>query len=343
MKLGIIGLPKSGKRTVFEALSAQKTDASIRNEPSLAMIRVPDIRVDRLSAMFQPKKTTYAQVEYFLPATAAAKPDAREALQWTSVRDCDALLHVVRNFRRYGTEAPNPEGDFRQLDGELMLVDQISIEKRLERIEADRKRGKKIDAEEMDALSACHALLDRAEPIRRDEGLARHPSLRGFAFFSAKPMLVVFNNEDDNDAMPQASCFGKESCAVVKAKLEQEMAGMDPEEAAVFLSEFHLTASATDRVIAASYRLLGLISFFTVGEDEVKAWTITRSTVALDAAGVIHSDIRKGFIRAEVIGYEELMDAGSFAEARKKGLVRLEGKTYEIRDGDIVHFRFNVG
>lgn len=343
MKLGIIGLPQSGKKTVFEALSGQKTDESTKNETLQAMLRVPDQRVDRLSEMFRPKKTTYAQVEYALPAKAAAKADAKESLQLSAVRDCDAFIHVVRNFRRYGTEEPTPEADFRQMDNELMLLDQIAIEKRLERIEADRKRGKKNDPEEKEALAACHALLEKGEPIRRDPLLAAHPSLRGFAFFSAKPLLVLFNNADDDDNKPSGESFSKESCSIIKAKLEQEISGMDAEEAAVFLSEFHLTASATDRVIAKSYALMGLISFFTVGEDEVKAWTITRSTSALDAAGVIHSDIKKGFIRAEVIGYRDLVDAGSFAEARKKGLVRLEGKTYDVQDGDIVHFRFNVG
>ncbi|WP_028325592.1 DUF933 domain-containing protein [Desulfatirhabdium butyrativorans] len=343
MKLGIIGLPQSGKKTVFEALSGQKTGESTKNEALQAMLRVPDQRVDRLAEMFRPRKTTYAQVEYALPAKSSAKPDAKEPMQLSAARDCDAFIHVVRNFRRYGTEEPTPEADFKQLDSELMLLDQIAIEKRLERIEADRKRGKKGDPDEKESLDACHALLERGEAIRRDPILAAHPSLRGFAFFSAKPLLVLFNNADDDDAMPQADCFSEESCSIIKAKLEQEICGMDPEEAAVFLSEFHLTASATDRVIATSYSLMGLISFFTVGEDEVKAWTITRSTSALDAAGVIHSDIKKGFIRAEVIGYQELMDVGSFAEARKKGLVRLEGKTYEVQDGDIVHFRFNVG
>lgn len=159
---------------------------------------------------------------------------------------------------------------------------------------------------------------------------------------SAKPMLVLFNNADDDDIPPDDPVFSVEEKLVIKAKLEQEISRMSSEEAALFLSEFNLTATATDRVIRCSYELLGLISFFTVGEDEVKAWTIRRSTEALEAAGVIHSDIKKGFIRAEVLHYDHLMEAKTYAEARKRGTVRLEGKTYPVQDGDIIHFRFNV-
>jgi GTP-binding protein YchF len=342
MKLGIIGLPESGKTTLFEALTGQRLDPPNKSENRQGMIRVPDFRVDELSRMYQPKKTTYTQVEYFLPGVIPGKKDSKDPAVWTLVRDCDALILVLRNFSGYGNQKPDPRTDFLNIDSELMLSDQITVEKRIERMEADKKRGKKMDSDEMAALTACLRLLESETPIRRDRSLAESPHLRGFALMSAKPMLVLFNNADDDDIPPDDPVFSVEEKLVIKAKLEQEISRMSSEEAALFLSEFNLTATATDRVIRCSYELLGLISFFTVGEDEVKAWTIRRSTEALEAAGVIHSDIKKGFIRAEVLHYDHLMEAKTYAEARKRGTVRLEGKTYPVQDGDIIHFRFNV-
>jgi hypothetical protein len=217
------------------------------------------------------------------------------------------------------------------------------VEKRLERLETDKKRGKKIDAEELSLITQCLKHLENEVPLRKMPELAVAPALRGFAFMSAKPMMVLFNNADDDDAMPDIPAVtSAEHCMVIKAKLEQELIRMTEDEARDFLTEFNITAAATDRVIQMSYSLLGLMSFFTVGEDEVRAWTIRRGTSALDAAEVIHSDIKKGFIRAEIISYKDLMDAGNQAEARKRGTFRLEGKTYEVQDGDIINFRFNV-
>ncbi len=179
--------------------------------------------------------------------------------------------------------------------------------------------------------------------MRRHPNLAFAHKLKGYAFYSAKPMLVLFNNEDEDDALPEpAPIFEQEDCMIIRGKLEHELAQMSQEEAAELLEEFEISASATDRVVKQSYKLLGLISFFTVGEDEVRAWTIKKGTAAVDAAEVIHSDIKKGFIRAEVISYDDFMDAGSMANAKKKGTLRLEGKTYEVQDGDIINFRFNV-
>ena len=167
--------------------------------------------------------------------------------------------------------------------------------------------------------------------------------MRGFALLSAKPMLVLFNNDDETPQLPEVGQLTEaEECLVIRGKLEDELAQMPPEDAAAFLSEFDISESATDRVIQKSYEILGLISFFTVGEDEVRAWTIRKATQAVDAAEAVHSDMKKGFIRAEVLAYDDLMAAGSYAEARKKGTVRLEGKTYEVKDGDIINFRFNV-
>lgn len=342
MKLGITGLSGSGKTTVFEALTQQMTEGGNKSEDRIGTVRVPDARVDVLSKMYQPKKTIFAQVEYFLPGRSGGDKK-KDQNTWTPVRDCDALIHVIRNFGGYGYEAPTPEADFTGLDQDLALADLVVVEKRLERMELDRKRGKQVDPEEFSLLERCRESLEAEIPLRKQPDLASAHALKGFAFVSAKPMLVLFNNEDDDDAMPEAGeVIRNEACMVIRGKLEQELAQMTDEEALDFLSEFEITASATDRVLRRSYELLGLISFFTVGEDEVRAWTIPRETLALDSAEVIHSDIKKGFIRAEVLSYDDLMDAGSYAEARKRGTVRLEGKTYPVQDGDIINFRFNV-
>lgn len=344
MKLGIIGFPGSGKTTVFEALTGSSKMDGRNAEARIGAIRVPDSRIDFLSDMYRPRKTIYAQVEYFLPAKSAGRKEGGggEAV-WTQIRDCDALIHVVRNFSGYGLETPTPEKDAVSMDQEMILSDLVVVEKRLERLENDRRRGKLLNPEEKPLLEACSKMLENERPLRLEPGLASAPLLRGFALLSAKPVLLLLNNADDDDAPPSIdnpSFSG--GCLVIRGKIEQEISQMSLEEAKEFLMEFNITSSATDRVIQRSYELMGLISFFTVGEDEVRAWTIKKGTEALDAAEVIHSDIKKGFIRAEVVAYQDLMDAGAYAEARKQGTVRLEGKTYPMKDGDIVNFRFNV-
>jgi ribosome-binding ATPase len=334
MKLGIIGLPGSGKTTVFEALSQSISDIGKKEGSHISTSRVPDLRVDILSRIFNPKKTTYAQVEYLLPG----KHDMLRA-----VRDSDALIHVIRNFGVYGLKEPSPYEDFRDLDQELVLADLVVAEKRLERLQAENKKGKKADPEELSLVSECCRYLDQGTPLRKFPHIAAAPTLRGFAFLSAKPVLVLLNNEDDKEEIPDVEGLtDKEDSMVIRAKLEQELAQMSKEEAEEFLSEFGIAASAKDRVISKSYELMGLISFFTVGDDEVRAWTIKKGTQALDAAEVIHTDLKKGFIRAEVVSYDDFMAAGSMAEARKQGTVRLEGKTYVVSDGDIISVRFNV-
>lgn len=253
------------------------------------------------------------------------------------------LIHVVRNFSGYGMEAPTPKADAMAIDQELIISDLVVVEKRLERLALDERRGKKPIPEELTLLNRCKEALDQEIPLRRFPDIAAAKILRGYAFLSAKPMLILFNNDDENDDLPDAAHLPEdEACMVIRAKLEQELAQMSEDEATEFLAEFNITASATDRVVQRSYELMGLMAFFTVGEDEVRAWTIARDTDAVDAAEVIHSDIKKGFIRAEVLAYDDLMAAGSYAEARKKGTVRLEGKTYKVLDGDIINFRFNV-
>jgi len=348
MKLGIIGLAGAGKTTVFEALSRNIQDDSHKKESRIGMVQVPDSRVDILSGMYKPKKTIFAQVEYFLPGLRKRdkerdKKSGKEQDQWVKVRDCDALIHVVKNYKTYGLDKPDPYKNILALDQELILADLIVVEKRLERMRLDKQRNRNIDPEELALLEKCLVMLENETPVRRNIELAFAQPLRGYAFLSAKPVLVLFNNDDENDLLPEMGGNKiNDTIMIIRGKLEQELVQMSEKDAADFLSEFNISVSAMNRVIEKSYKLLGLISFFTVGEDEVRAWTIKRSTAAVDAAEVIHSDIKKGFIRAEVLAYDDLIDAGTYQEARKKGTVRLEGKTYQIKDGDIINFRFNV-
>jgi len=343
MKLGIIGLPGSGKSTVFEALTGNTTAESRKGDPRIGTVRVPDSRVDILSEMYHPRKTIFGQVEYFLPGFGSGEETAKDQQVWGHARNCDALIQVVRNFKSYGVSPPTPFEDFFKLDQDLILADHIVVEKRIERIEQEKLRKRTIDPDELNLLQECKSHLENEIPLRHFPEIASSPVLKGFAFLSAKPMIVLFNNDDESVEPPVGNeVCTKEMCTVIRGKLEQELSQMPEEEARLFLKEFDIPASAMDRVIQQSYRLMGLISFFTVGEDEVRAWTIRKNTMAIDAADIIHSDIKKGFIRAEVVSYQDLIDSGSYSTARKKGAVRLEGKTYIVQDGDIVHFRFNV-
>ncbi|MEW6264924.1 MAG: DUF933 domain-containing protein [Thermodesulfobacteriota bacterium] len=342
MKIGIIGRPGAGKSTVFEALTRVFEEPTHRGEARVGTVPVPDGRVDWLSGQYEPKKTTYAQVEYFLPGLPGGQ---RESLQkaLNQVRDADALLHVLRNFNGLELDSPRPWEDFSVIEQEIILADQVVIEKRLERITADHKRGKKADPEEQALLSEGLKLLESETPLRRRSELAQAPLLKGFRFLSAKPQLILFNNADDDDRLPEANGLTQaEEGLVIRGKLERELARMSDEEAAEFQTEYGITASARDRVLRRSYALLGLISFFTVGDDEVRAWTLRKGEPALRAAGVVHTDMEKGFIRAEVVALEDLRSAGSMAEARKRGLIRLESKTYFVQDGDVINFRFSV-
>jgi GTP-binding protein YchF len=340
MKLGIIGLTRSGKSIVFEALTHNIISENQKSKNRIGTIHVPDKRLDMLSNMYNPPKTIYAQVEYFLPDVIRRQKDQEI---WTQVRDCDALVHVVRNFGGYGFEKPTPYQDFQTVDQELILTDLVVVERKLEHLDLEKNRGKKIETEELSLLNQCLEVLEKEIPLRKFPDIASAHLLKGYAFLSAKPMLVLFNNEDDDDATPDImELTTQENCMVIKGKLEQELSQMSKEDAEEFLTEFNITASAMDRVIQRSYELLGLISFFTIGKDEVRAWTVKRNTPAIDAADVIHTDMKKGFIRAEVVSFDDLISAGSYPEARKLGNVRLEGKTYEVQDGDIIEFRFNV-
>lgn len=343
MKIGIIGLPGSGKKTIFEALTGTTNGNHGNNGTRLGTARVLDPRVDFLSAMYKPKKTTCAQVEYFLPAgNGAAKDEKKEETVWNQVRICDELVLVVKNFVSNGSGPSSPLADLAKLNRDMIFSDFLVVEKRLQRLAEDLLRGKKIDADESAILQLCKEVLEKDTLLRRNQDLARDPRLRGYSFFSQKPALVLFNNPEEDAALPAGENPEPEICLAVKGKLENELARMAPADAREFMTEFNIPVSAMNRVISRSYERLGLISFFTVGEDEVKAWTVPQNTPAVDAAEVIHSDIKKGFIRAEVLAYADLVSSGDFPAAKKKGLLRLEGKAYPLKDGDLINFRFNV-
>jgi ribosome-binding ATPase len=340
MKLGIIGKPNSGRTTVFETLTRNFITPDKIAENHIGMVKVPDNRLDVLIDMHKPKKETYAQVAYFLPGKLE---QSKDIFTLNQLRECDAYLLVLRNYVGSGLDDPQPYQDFISLEQDMILADMAVVEKRVETLRTEKQRGKKVNPEELTIMESALAILENEKPLRSDKNLASQQLIRGFTLVSAKPMLVLFNNTDDDDVLPEVTDLtSNEDCLVIRGKLEQELAQMSAEDAADFLAEYQITESAMDRVIRRSYQRLGLISFFTIGEDEVKAWTIKDSTIALDAAGEIHSDIQRGFIRAEVIHYDDLMEAGDIQNARKKGTLRLEGKTYPVKDGDIINFRFNV-
>jgi GTP-binding protein YchF len=362
MKIGIIGLPNSGKTTVFNALTrgqvATEAYSSGRMAVHTAVVHVPDKRVDKLTAMYQPKKTTYATVQYndiagLAKGMGEAGGLAGELLN--EISQNDALLHVVRAFNDDNVLHPegdvNPARDIEIMETELLLSDMTVITNRLERIGS--RLGKGGDAKERQALADEKALLERLLaaledeiPLREVELTAEEEKfLRGFNLLSQKPMFVLVNIDEDaeeSSAQQYRSAIKGENVIVagLRGKLEAELAQMEPEEAAEFLAEFEIPEPGLSRIIRLSYQLLRVQSFFTVGEDEVRAWTIPVGATAVEAAGTIHTDLARGFIRAEVIAYDDLMAAGSMAEARKHGTLRLEGKEYIAQDGDIMHIRF---
>lgn len=348
MKLGIVGLPQAGKSTVFAALTGARGEGkghvAPRTDTRIATITVFDERVDFLNKAYQPKKTTYAKIEYLLPSDIPAASLSKSTGEiWNQVRICDALLHVVRNFRPPGGSPATPEQDFSQFEEEMILSDLVVAEKRIERIELDRKRGKMPEGHECSLLRSCREHLEKSQPLRNRPELASERALRGFTFLSAKPMLVIINNDDDDETLPEwGSRPEGVELLMARGRLEMDISTMSPEDAEEFLKAYNIQESALDRVIKSSYRLLNYISFFTVLSDEVRAWSIAAGTPALEAAGTVHSDMKKGFIRAEVLSFENLKACGTFQEAKKAGLARLEGKEYEVRDGDVINFRFNI-
>lgn len=348
-RVGILGLPQSGKTTLFEILleGAGASPAAAGRE-AVGVVKVPDERVDRLAALYQPKKTTYAQVQ-FVDSAAAGHTTGRQAAKgsdlFSSVRNCDAFLAVVRDFENPAVPASSgvdPARDLRHLEVELILNDLAIAETRMERIEKELRIGKKQAEPELRLLERVKAILEHERPLRGEPfGADEERLLRGFQFLSRKPLLAVYNQDESSVRVPDPA-EGPDFLAVrLRAHTEREIVALPPEERAAFRAELGVEEDGLSLVIRACYRLLGLISFFTVGPDEVRAWTIRRGEKAVDAAGEIHSDLAKGFIRAEVIGWQALLEAGSHARAREKALLRLEGRDYEVQDGDCLEIRFN--
>lgn len=357
LRAGLTGLPSTGRTTLFRLLtqaSGETGAAARRAAAQVGVAQVPDPRLDRLTALFDPRRRVPATVEV---SELAGRGSAADMLDVSGFRNADALLHVLRMFRDervpHASGSLDPARDARQMEDELILADLGVAERRVEKIRQDMKKGRSRELdEELRVIEGCRAALEDGRPLRAlalDGTDARR--LRGFSFLSAKPLLVVLNLDEADVADPEGAAAraglagalsgsGIETVPVC-AKIELEIAELPPEDRAAFLADLDLADSGLDRVVHAAYRLLGYISFFTVGKDECRAWSIPRGTAAQEAAGGIHSDIARGFIRAEVVHYDALTARdGSHAACREHGEVRLEGKDYVVRDGDVINFRF---
>jgi len=354
MRLGIIGLPQSGKTTVFNALTRGHqplTTSGGRFDVHTGVVDVPDVRVDRLSSLFKPKKTIFAKVTYADIAGLEGSQSAISGQLLNQLTQMDGILHVVRCFEDVNVPHPsgsvNPGRDISTMDAELLLNDMISVERKLERLAEERKKGggreRAVIEREAVLFERFKDALGREIPLREiDLTVEEEKTLSGFGFLTRKPMLVLLNLQE-GQALPSVEKPRPHSDLVaLQGKLEMEIAQLALEDADVFMAEYGITELGLARIIRVSYDLLGLISFFTVGADEVRAWTLQRGLTAYDAAGEIHTDLQKGFIRAEVIPYDELLALGGLNEAKAKGRLRLEGKEYIVHDGEIVHIRFNV-
>ena len=358
LRAGLIGFPSTGKTALFQLLTSARDAprAGGKSDANVGVSRVPDDRLDRLTALFNPRKRVPATVEFAdMAGSTGARTGAQALLDVAPFRTAHALLHVIRMFRDPAVPHPagavDPARDVRIMEDEVILADLGVVERRLERLERDLKKGISPELrKEQETLLPCREALEGGRSLR---ALELPPDdakrLKGFQFLSAKPLLLVLNLDESD--LPSADAAvrlaGLESFVAgaatravpICAKIELEIAQLEATDAAAFLADLGLRDSGLDRVIRASYDLLGYISFFTVGEDECRAWSIPRDTPAVVAAGEIHSDISRGFIRAEVVRYEHLITRGSLGACREHGELRLEGKEYIVLDGDVINFR----
>lgn len=337
MQTGIFGFSSSGKTELFRALSREQATARER-----ALVKVPEPRLKPLAELYNPAKVIPAEIEFLdLPGPGETGQGLGQKIL-NAIRPCDCLLAVVDCF----SGMRDPQQQVEDIAADLIISDLAVAEKRLERIALDKKKGKDLGQPgEEERLQEAQALLEQGRPLRAEPALARAKELRGFCFLSAKPILFVWNLPEDElqSEKPAQLTDAAEGYVQVSARLERELAELESEgDRQEFLQDLGLQGSTLDRIISASYQLLGLITFLTAGPKEVRAWTIPRDTRALDAAGAIHTDIAKGFIRAEVLSWQDFLACGNFKQAKEKGLLRLEGKDYQVQDGDIITFRFNV-
>ena len=356
MRVGIIGLPQSGKTTLFRLLTGA---AGGGHEAGVGIMRVPDSRLDFLATVFNPKKITPVTIEFvdFPPLTkGAGKGEGFAAQALAQMRTVDALLEVVRAFAN--PAVPHPEGsidpsrDAGLVEAELLVADLDVVEKRMARIDENLRRGRQgDDPRERPLLARCHEALAVGVPLRKfglapDEGRL----LRGFQFLTQKPLLIVANVGEQTPAdiwrglapLLEAPAAPGQTVLKVAARAEAELAELSAEEAAVFRKELGLEARAQPALLRACYEVLDLITFYTGEGSELRAWAIAQGATALHAAGTVHTDMEKGFIRSEVVAFEDLRGAGGIAGARKQGKYRLEGRDYVVRDGDVITIRFNV-
>ena len=357
MKTGIIGLPQVGKTSLFRILTKAHLAASHTNprEAHVGVAKVPDDRLDRLAAVFNPKKLTHAAVDY-LDVGAIGQEALKESSYLGHLRNVDALAHVVRAFEEESIPHVGPIDplrDIKNVEFDLMVSDLGQIEKRLERVTKDLKKMRSADLEkEAELLERAKAHLERERPLRELEMTSEDKKrFRGFMFLSEKPLLYVLNIGESVDlgrdlegaiaqyGLAEIASLPNAGATAICGKVEAELSEMSDSDAEEFLASYGLKESGLTRLIRTTYALLGLISFFTVGEDECRAWTIPRHTRAVEAAGAIHSDLEKHFIRAETIRWDQLLEAGSEANARARGTLRLEGKDYIVEDGDVLHIR----
>jgi len=361
VKIAIIGLANAGKTTIFNALTGQNFETTVyptlSAEPHMGVVKVPDVRIDRLAEIFRPKKITYATVEYidYVGLTKGDMDQNRKVFDL--IKDADAIVHVVRGFSDETVVHPLGSLDARRdaetLELEMVFGDLELVDKRLQRMEEGMKRGKKPDETEKRVLLKCKEALEQEKPLRdADFSEEEAKSMRHLQFMSIKPEVIALNvaeadlnQEGASRQITELQSFyqGRQVKVIsLCGKIEMEIAQLPADEAEAFLDDLGIEEPALNKLIHVSYDLLGLISFLTCGEDEVRAWTIGRGVNAQQAAGKIHSDIERGFIRAEVVSYDDFVAQGGMSGAREKGRLRLEGKTYEVRDGDIINFRFNV-